>query len=150
MLKTLKVETEFYDKVKALSDASGESLTQASNFVVGAGLGEMKGLGNALKGAKGKVKLSAPNSNEEIVIKNSPSAAAKGKVEQYICVECGYSLSGTEANCPSCNVSLDWQSVGVEAAEAESNNGWILVIGAVIAALALKRRVKRNGVLHVV
>ena len=48
-MKTLKVDNGYYDKVKALSDASGESLIAASNGVVAAGLGELKGLGDALR-----------------------------------------------------------------------------------------------------
>lgn len=48
-MKTLKVDNELYDKVRSLSDASGESLIAAANGVVSAGLGELKGLANSLK-----------------------------------------------------------------------------------------------------
>jgi len=48
-MKTLKVDNSYYDKVRQLSDTSGESLLATSNGVVAAGLGELNGLGKILK-----------------------------------------------------------------------------------------------------
>ena len=58
-MKTLKVDNGYYDKVKQLSDASGESLFATCNGVVAAGLGELKGLGDVLK-QKPKPKIGRP------------------------------------------------------------------------------------------
>lgn len=58
-MKTIRVDTGLYDKVKQLADASGESLTVACNGVVTAGLGELKGLGEILK-ENPKVKIGRP------------------------------------------------------------------------------------------
>ena len=59
-MKTLKVDNGYYDKVRQLSDASGESLLATSNGVVAAGLGELKGLGDVLKERSKPPKIGRP------------------------------------------------------------------------------------------
>ena len=63
----MKVDNSYYDKVRQLSDASGESLLATSNGVVAAGLGELKGLGDVLKQGKvGKPVDAAVDPGEEL------------------------------------------------------------------------------------
>jgi len=47
-MKTIKIEKEYHDKVKSLADASGQTMIETLSSVVGAGLGELEGLGKAI------------------------------------------------------------------------------------------------------
>jgi len=47
-MKTIKIEKEYHDKVKSLSDASGQTMLATVSSVLAAGLGELEGLGKAI------------------------------------------------------------------------------------------------------
>lgn len=176
-MKTLKVDNEFYDKVKAIADASGDSLVAASNGVVMAGLGELKGLADSLKDNRElkdskKSKLEAPVNDEDLIITEpyrEPKIDKKVKAEvkvveatdtqerQFFCLECGGEVKVSESRCAACGVALNWNAVeenpgaAVEKSEeSEGNGSWIWVAGALMGILALRRRIQRNGVLRIV
>jgi len=67
-MRTVKVENSYYDKVKQLSDASGETMVATFNGIVAAGLGELKGLGDVLKASDRKIgnPLESLDSGEEV------------------------------------------------------------------------------------
>jgi len=158
MIKTIKVEQDYYDKVKALADASGQTMTEASNGVVGAGLGELKELGSKL--TKRLDARSVPASDEEITITETPrkvKADDKSKVKAekqseeavgYECVECGSDVTPEMEFCSECHTKLNWNSAGSESEESEGDSSWIWIVGLLFAALALKRRVEQNNLLN--
>lgn len=134
---TLKVDKASYDKVKAIADASGETLTNAANGVVSAGLGELKELGNKLNSV---IKDSGtPISNEAVTIEEAPrskgkaqtKAKAKAKADvkvaavadseelQFFCLECGKEVKDSEPVCSECGKELNWDSV--EGADIEES-----------------------------
>ena len=47
-MKTVKIDLEYYDKIKELADASGRTVVATVSSVLGAGLGELDDLGEAI------------------------------------------------------------------------------------------------------
>lgn len=64
IMKTIKIENEYYEKVRALSDASGETMIASVGSVLSAGLGELEGLGEAIVKV-GRPVTEEPESEEE-------------------------------------------------------------------------------------
>lgn len=107
-MKVIRIENSYYDKVKALSDSSGQSLTEAGNSIVATGLGELESLGHKVK---------AIVSDEDIIIRGKRGATKKGKGEALTEAD----VAGTEGT----------------AVESKGENGWVWYVGLLIAALAL-------------
>jgi len=152
MIKTIKVEQDYYDKVKALADASGQTMTEASNGVVGAGLGELKELGgklskrfNAKNVPTSDEKITLTEANRKVKTDDKSKVKVESQVEEYDCQECGADVTPEMEFCPECRTKLNWNSAGKESEESEGDNSWIWIAGLLFGALALKRRVEQNN-----
>ena len=62
-MKTVKIEDEYYDKIKELADASDRTVVGTVSSVLGAGLGELEQLGEAV--IKSSQMIEQSNTGEE-------------------------------------------------------------------------------------
>ncbi|GAI60131.1 unnamed protein product [marine sediment metagenome] len=162
---TVKIDNKSYAKIRALSDASGDSIVETVGVVLGAGMGEIEGLSRSLspnQAGKGSVKRkpAVSTSQEDIGFTNSepkakvePKAKADPKADPgYTCMTCGGNVDINDTQCPNpeCGVTLNWQGVeGNEGESEEGNTAWLWAGAAIVGILALRNRIQPNGVLRV-
>ena len=111
MEKTVKIEREYYDKIKELADASGRTVVATVSSVLGAGLDELDDLGEAI------------NNIQERKIGNPTNAS-------------GLDFIATE----QANARHEEEEEEEEEAPP-ANHSWVWIIGALLAFAALRQTV---------